>query len=129
MVSQKKLIEIFRNKGLNSIRHILLKEPKLAFAKGAALFGLSPDLISSRKSDITLGIKCLKDGNFFFDKFLNIGDDIYPEKEEKHSFKMHGNQFATFELLKCQKKDPDPYDESLFTHHCTLRPIDIGRGQ
>lgn len=84
-------------------------------------------MISSRKSDVTLGIKCLKDGKFFFDRFLNVGDDIYPEKEEKHSFKMHGNQFAIFELITCKIKNPSPYDESLFTHHCTLRPLDIGR--
>jgi hypothetical protein len=50
-------------------------------------------LISSRKSDFTLGIKCLKNGKFFFDRFLNVGEVIYPEKEEKHSFKMDGNQF------------------------------------
>ena len=125
---KKKLIKIFKNKGLNSIKHIRLKEPKLAVVKGATLFGLSPDLISSRKSDVTLGIKCIKDGKFFFDRFLNVGDDIYPEKEEKHSFKMHGNQFAIFELLKCKIKNPDPFDESLFTHHCTLIPIDIGVG-
>jgi hypothetical protein len=85
-------------------------------------------LISSRKSDVTLGITCLKDGKFFFDRFLNVGDDIYPEKEEKHKFKMHGNQFAIFELITCKIKNPSPYDESLFTHHCTLRPLDIGRG-
>ena len=125
---KKKLIEIFKNKGLNTIKHILLKEPKLAVVKGATLFGLNPDLISSRKSDVTLGIKCLKNGKFFFDRFLNVGDDIYPEKEEKHSFKMHGNQFAIFELITCKIKDPSPYDESLFTHHCTLTPLDIGKG-
>ena len=125
---KKKLIEIFEKKGLNKIRHILLKEPKLAVVKGATLFGLNPDLISSRKSDVTLGIKCLKNGNFFFDRFINVGDDIYPEKEEKHKFKMHGNQFAVFELIKCNIKNPSPYDESLFTHHCTLTPLDIGMG-
>jgi len=125
---KKKLIEIFKNKGLNTIKHILLKEPKLAVVKGATLFGLNPDLISSRKSDVTLGIKCLKNGKFFFDRFLNMGDDIYPEKEEKHSFKMHGNQFAIFELITCKIKDPSPYDESLFIHHCTLTPLDIGKG-
>ena len=125
---KKKLIEIFKNKGLNPIKHILLKEPKLAVVKGATLFGLNPDLISSRKSDVTLGIKCLKNGRFFFDKFLNVGDDIYPEKEEKHRFKMHGNQFAVFELMKCNIRDPSPDDESLFTHHCTLKPLDIGMG-
>ena len=128
MVSKKKLNEIFENKGLNTIRHILLKEPKLAVVKGATLFGLNPDLISSRKSDITLGIRCLKNGNFYFDKFLNVGDDIYPEKEERHSFKMHGNQFAIFELMTSKEKDPDPYDESKFTHHCTLTPLNIGEG-
>ena len=85
-------------------------------------------MISSRKSDVTLGIKCLKNGKFYFDKFLNVGDNIYPEKVEKHSFKMHGNQFATFELLTCKIKDPDPYNESLFTHHCTLTPLNIGKG-
>jgi hypothetical protein len=125
---KKKLIKIFKNKGLNKIRHILLREPNLAVVKGAALFGLNPDLISSRKSDVTLGIKCIKNGKFFFDKFLNVGDDIYPEKEEKHSFKMHGNQFAVFELISCKIKNPSPYDESLFTHHCTLTPLDIGKG-
>ena len=125
---KKKLNEIFENKGLNTIRHILLKEPKLAVVKGATLFGLNPDLISSRKSDITLGIRCLKNGNFYFDKFLNVGDDIYPEKEERHSFKMHGNQFAIFELMTSKEKDPDPYDESKFTHHCTLTPLNIGEG-
>ena len=125
---KKKLNEIFENKGLNTIRHILLKEPKLAVVKGATLFGLNPDLISSRKSDITLGIRCLKNGNFYFDKFLNVGDDIYPEKEERHSFKMHGNQFAIFELMASKEKDPDPYDESKFTHHCTLTPLNIGEG-
>ena len=60
MVTQKKLIEFFKNKALNTIKHILLKDPKLAVVKGATLFGLNPDLISSRKSDVTLGIKCLK---------------------------------------------------------------------
>ena len=125
---KKKLIEIFKNKGLNTIKHILLKEPKLAVVKGATLFGLNPDLISSRKSDVTLGIKCFKNGKFFFDRFLNVGDDIYPEKEEKHSFKMHGNQFAVFELITCKIKNPSPDDESLFTHHCTLTPLDIGKG-
>ena len=125
---KKKLIKIINNKGLNKIKHILIKEPNLAVVKGATLFGLNPDLISSRKSDITLGIKCLKNGKFFFDKFINVGDDIYPEKEEKHSFKMHGNQFAVFELISCKIKNPSPYDESLFTHHCTLTPLDIGRG-
>ena len=125
---KKKLIKIINNKGLNKIKHILIKEPNLAVVKGATLFGLNPDLISSRKSDITLGIKCLKNGKFFFDKFINVGDDIYPEKEEKHSFKMHGNQFAVFELIKCNIKNPSPYDESLFTHHCTLTPLDIGMG-
>ena len=125
---KKKLNEIFENKGLNTIRHILLKEPKLAVVKGATLFGLNPDLISSRKSDITLGIRCLKNGNFYFDKFLNVGDDIYPETEVRHSFKMHGNQFAIFELMTSKEKDPDPYDESKFTHHCTLTPLNIGEG-
>ena len=125
---KKKLNEIFENKGLNTIRHILLKEPKLAVVKGATLFGLNPDLISSRKSDITLGIRCLKNGNFYFDRFLNVGDDIYPEKEERHSFKMHGNQFAIFELMTSKEKNPDPYDENKFTHHCTLIPLNIGEG-
>ena len=125
---KKKLNEIFLSKGLNTIRHILVKEPKLAVVKGATLYGLNPEFISSRKSTVTLGIKCLKNGRFFFDKFLNIGDDILPEKEEKHSFKMHGNQFATFELMACNIRDPDPYNENLFTHHCTLIPLDIGNG-
>ncbi len=30
---KKKLIEFFKNKGLNTIKHILLKEPKLALSK------------------------------------------------------------------------------------------------
>ena len=128
MVSQKKINWIFKNKGLNTIRYILLKEPKLAVFKGATLLGLNPDLISSRKSDVTLGIKCLKNGKFFFDRFLNVGDDIYPEKEEKHSFKIDGNQFAIFELITSKIKDPFPYDESLFTHHCILTSLDIGKG-
>ena len=125
---KKKLTEKFKNKGLNTIKHILLKEPNLAVVKGGTLFGLNPDLISSRKSEITLGIKCIKDGKFFFDRFLNVGDDIYPEKVVKHSFKMHGNQIAVFELIKCNIMNPSPYDENLFTHHCTLTPLDIGRG-
>ena len=124
----KKKFEIFKNKGLNTIKHIFLKEPKLAVVKGATLFGLNPGLISSRKSDVTLGIKCLKNGKFFFDKFLNVGDDIYPEKEVKHIFKTHGNKFAVFELMTCKIKNPSTDDESLFTHHCTLTLLDIGTG-
>ena len=37
-------------------------------------------------------------------------------------------KFAVFELIKCNIKDPSPNDESLFTHHCRLTPLDIGMG-